>query len=531
MTNNLMILLKTELMNRFRFNTFTHEKDPKKKGRIISVAVAFLILMIMLSGYSFGLAYGFGSIGMAYVIPGYALTITSIVTVFFTFFKTNGILFGARDYDMLMALPIRTETIITAKFLSMYVNNLAFAMLVMIPMAVGYSMYAPVHVISILSWILGILAAPLFPMTIAAILGTIIIGIGSGFKHKVLVQVVLTIAVVVGISAISFTVQKTAAQDEALFLAMFADLGMTISNMLHQIYPLSAWFDGAVNHHQIFSVGLLVIVSLAVYGMFTFICGKCYRKINSSLKSHHAVSNYKVGTLKRSSMMSALIWKECKRFTSSVPYMMNIGMGLILALLVSIISIFTGIDKVIATMNIGDMSVISPVLTNIMPFAIAMVVNMCNTTSVSLSLEGRNLWVVQSLPISRKTLLQGKMLFNIVLVLPVSLICNIIFIFQLHVNGLMALLYLVFAVTSVLFSTVWGCFINVHFPNFSWENEIQVIKQGMSSMIGIFSSMIFYILMAVGTIFLSHQVLGEVIVLGASLLTVLMTALVYKMIK
>ena len=66
-----------------------------------------------------------------------------------------------------------------------------------------------------------------------------------------------------------------------------------------------------------------------------------------------------------------------------------------------------------------------------------------------------------------------------------------------------ALLYIVFAVASVTFSTVFGMFINICFPNYQWENEVVVVKQGMSSMIGIFSSIIIYLAMAAGTFYLS----------------------------
>ena len=142
-----------------------------------------------------------------------------------------------------------------------------------------------------------------------------------------------------------------------------------------------------------------------------------------------------------------------------------------------------------------------------------MVVNMCNTCAVSLSLEGRNLWVVESLPISKRTLYKGKMLFNICMVLPVSIICSVIFIISLRVNVVKALLYIVFAVASVTFSTVFGMFINICFPNYQWENEVVVVKQGMSSMIGIFSSIIIYLAMAAGTFYLSGNLGGELSIL------------------
>ena len=158
---------------------------------------------------------------------------------------------------------------------------------------------------------------------------------------------------------------------------------------------------------------------------------------------------------------------------------------------------------------------------------IAMVVYMCNTCAVSLSLEGRNLWVVESLPISKRTLYKGKMLFNICMVLPVSLICSVIFIISLRVNVVKALLYIVFAVASVTFSTVFGMFINICFPNYQWENEVVVVKQGMSSMIGIFSSIIIYLAMAAGTFYLSGNLGGELSILMFSGILAVLAAVLY----
>ena len=134
MTNNLLSLLKTDFLNRFRLGTIRNERNKKVKYRYIAMGVLYIFLAIVLAGYCFGISYGYSYLGMSYVVPGYALMITSIIILFFTFLKTNGILFSARDYDMLTAFPIKTRTIIASKFLSMYINNLAFAVVVMVPM-------------------------------------------------------------------------------------------------------------------------------------------------------------------------------------------------------------------------------------------------------------------------------------------------------------------------------------------------------------------------------------------------------------
>ena len=108
MTNNLLSLLKTEFLNRFRLGTIRNERNKKVKYRNIAMGVLYIFLAIVLAGYCFAISYGYSYLGMSYVVPGYALMITSIVILFFTFLKTNGILFSTRDYDMLTAFPIKT---------------------------------------------------------------------------------------------------------------------------------------------------------------------------------------------------------------------------------------------------------------------------------------------------------------------------------------------------------------------------------------------------------------------------------------
>lgn len=513
MGSKLFTLVHIGFLGGFGINALRYDKNPRNRRRAIGLAAAYILVGVFAAGYSFALAYGFGFMGLAQMIPGYALTITAIITLMFTFLKTNGVLFGSRDYDMLMALPIKTTTVITAKFLSMYLNNLILAAVVMISMGAGFCIWNPFHAGTIVMWLLATLLAPLLPMTIAAVVGVIIAAVGSGSRHKVLVQVALTAALVLGIFIISFWVQGEARKDEAALAAMLADLGAAISQAIHNIYPLSAWFDRAITDGSPIYFLLFAGVSVLVYVVFVLICKSCYRRINTALNSHHAALDYKLGELKTSSVYMALVRKEAGRFTSSSVYMINTGMGLLLALMLAVVSIFIGIDTIIESMKLQEISSIKPSLGYLMPVVIALIVNMCNTTSVSLSLEGQKLWVVQSLPITRKTILQGKMLFNILLVLPFSLCCSVIFAFVLRVNVVLALEYLLFSVVSVLFSTVFGMWINLCFPNYHWQNEVEVVKQSLSSMVGILGGMLVYAVLGAAALVLMQMMAGELVLL------------------
>lgn len=528
MAGNLSTLLINVQKERFRLQAIKGEKNQVKKIRMISLAIIIGVFTLIMAGYCFSIAYGLGYLKQSQVVPGYALTISGLVTLFFTFLKTNGVLFAAKDYEFLMALPIPTRTIVAAKFLSMYINNLLFCILVMLPMAVGYHFWNPLSLDMLLMWFIGILFAPLVPMTIAAFVGMCVLSVGARFKHKAFVQIILSALLLVVVFGGSFWMQEQSMQDTDAMLAMLSSIGDQISGIIHQIYPLSALFDEGVNKGQIGSFFLFIAISIILFSVFAYVCGKNYRAIHTRLNSHEKRSNYKIGELKRSSVYMALANKEAKRFFSSSLYMLNIGIGLIMALLAAVASLFVGVDKLIEGIDISNIEVIKPVITTVLPFAIAMMVNMCNTTAVSLSLEGKNLWIIQSLPMSNRIIMEGKMLFNIILVLPVSIVSSILFGIALRIPiGLLGL-YFLFSITSVWFSTNLGAWVNLHFPNYDWDNEVEVIKQGMGSMIGIFSSMIFYLAMGAGAFALSKQLSGGWILLLASIILAILGFGLYR---
>ena len=525
MTKNLLTLFRIQFLNQSGFNVFRYEKDPKKKNKTIAMFVGISILSVIMAGYSFALGYGFGFLGIYDIVPGFAVTITSLVILVFTFFKTNGFIFACRDYDMLMSLPFSTKTIITAKFLYMYISNLVLAAVVMIPMCGGYAVWAKPSFLGYLMWLLGIVITPLFPMTVASAIGAVIIAVGARFRHKVLVQVVLSLAMIVGILVLSFAAPEESSGNTAVFMSQVENIGVSLSGKIHKIYPLSSWFDKALKDNSFINLLLFIIVPVVWYLIYVVIVGKIYRWVNTALTTFHASSNYKVGTLKSSSVMMALVKKEIRRFLSSPPYIINIGVGIIMIMVFTIASIFLGVDKLMVMLGMPGLD---KELLYIIPLIIAMITNMSCTSTASLSLEGKNLWIVQSLPISSKIVYQSKMLFNIIVVLPFSLFSSIVFMIELKVSFIIGILYILVSVSTVSFSTVLGMCASIHLPKFEWENEIEVIKQSASSTIGVFSSMIGYFVLGAITFILSKVIPGEIVLLGISVVLGFAALLIYR---
>lgn len=523
MKNKLWTLLKNQYMNQSSLNALRHEKDKKKRNRAIGVYVAFAIVFVMLVVYSFMIAYGYGYLGMQNAIPGYSIAICSIIALFFTFIKTNGFLFAFKDYDMVMALPFTTGTVITAKFLYMYINNLIFSLCVMLPMCVGYAIWAHPGIMVYVVWFIITCFTPLIPMAIAAAVGAVITAIGSRFRFKVFVQAVLSLLLVAAAMSLSFIFNGSGSNAE--FFKRMENLGEMLQTQIHKIYPVSILFDKAVSEQNLLYVVAFIALSLVIYLIFVALVSIKYKAINTALMTTSSRTNYKVGRMKEQSVIRAIVGKEMKRFTSSITYLMNVGIGVMLAVIGSVVCLVIGIDKVLASMELGTMQ---QGLYYAIPFVLATPLTMTCTTSVSWSLEGKNLWIMKSLPIEESTIFKGKMAFNLLLLIPASILCNICLIIALKVDVIMAILYFITSFATIAFSTTFGMWVGKKFPNFEWENEIEVIKQGVTSMLGIFVNMLLEIALVAATFALSMVIDGRIVLLVVLFALFGVSGLIYR---
>ncbi len=522
MKNSILILLKTQFLSQSGINTLRYETDKKKKNRAVILAVIMTMLVIMLGVYCFGIGYGLGSIGLASIIPAYAFTITSLLVMFFTVFKASGILFAFKDYDMLMALPFQTTTVITSRFLLMYGMNMLFSLVIMLPMGITYCLWTHPQMLFYGMWLIAIFVTPLVPMTIAAVLGSIISAISSRFKHTNLVSIVLSFAILIVFMGVSMSAGRMSSSQ--IDIKQLASLGTMLSKKMNQIYPLVGIFEKAVVQYNIVAFLAFLVISVVWYYVFVKIVSLKYKSINTGLTTHQTKSNYKLQSLKASSPFKALYGKEMKRFFSSYLYVLNVGTGAVLLLVGSIACFILGIDKM---QQIIGMPNINSMIINLVPFVISALLAMTCTSAVSLSLEGKNLWILQSAPIDAATIYRSKMAVNAAILLPVSILSSLFMSLSLKSNIVSILWMFVTPLAYVGLTSVWGIFINLKMPNFTWESEVTVIKQSMASMLGIIGGMIFGII-PIGILFLLPGVDKNLITGVITLVVIGITALLYR---
>ena len=519
--NNGIVLLKALLLSTSRWNIYRHTTDKKKRRRIVGNTVGVLCLYGMVMAFCIAMCMGYGRYGMINASPVLCALTISLLSFVFTLFKTNGYLFNFREYDMLMSLPFDARTVAGCKFLYMYLQSLPWYLSIALSMLIGYGIYARPSWVVWPVWLVLSLLLPVIPMLGAAFLGFLIARISAGFRRTNIVQTVLTLAFVLYCFALRFIVEDVFRNDR---VQATLETASRMTGDTARVYLPAKWFSDAVTQLNVPAMLLLAGVSAVLFTVVFAVVGRSYRQINSALKSHAASRGFRMTAQRQRHPVVAIAFKELRRFTGSTAYMVNGGLGEILAALVGVVTLVIGPDRIIHVVTRGA-PVDSAMLRPAIPFIVYFFIGMVATTACSPSLEGKNYWIVQSLPIEKKTLYQGKMLFNLALTVPFMAFATLCLCVSARVPFADTALYLLLGLALCAFSTAWGCVCGIRHMRLDWENEIEVIKQSAAVAIymlpNMFVVMGLTVLAVVLGLRMDHRLLALLFTLAAALLAAL----------
>lgn len=483
------LLLSTSLTNRIR-----HEKDKKIRGKHIGSLVGIVILDLVILGYCLLTAIGFGYAGLSKQIPLLCAVIISAMEFFLCLFKTNGYIFSLSDYDMIMSLPIPVKKIVATRFLYMYVKNLPWVLLISLPLMVSYGIFIKPSFLVYPIWLVLTVFLPMIPMVAATAIGSLIAAAGARSRHKNLVQTILMFVLALFLFSLRFIIEDIFRDnkiDETL---------QTLSSSMDSIksaYVPATWFEKSITEVNFLYALIFIVTSLALTELVFLVISRFYKQISSRLMVGIANKNFSLKGLEVRSVTASIAFKEFRCMMASTNYMVNNGLGFILCIILAACSATFGFDTIISFFTHGA-PVNTSILTPAIPMIVFFMVGMTSTTSVSYSMEGKNFWIPQSLPLSTRTLVKGKMLFNLFLTVPFAILGNFIIALSAHTTVTEVVLCILCGIIQCIFATTFGMFANLLLPKMDWKNDIEVIKQGASAAIYILPNM--FLTMGIGVL-------------------------------
>lgn len=480
--NRTWVLLRAQILNFIPINELRGPTNKKKNAAVI-LGFGITTLFLFLCAYNVLTTKTLAEAGEHELIPAYMVSISGFATLFLTMFRSNGILFGSRDMQLLTSLPVKNSEIISSKFLFMYFMNLLIAVIFMIPGGIIWITYAKTDLFRCVLFLLSTFFVPLIPMCIASVIGVLIVFLSSHFKNRSIFAVLLSFIALGLVAYIASFSMQSGHQD-------ISSIGAMLAGQITGLYPLSKFFLQGANLFGILSMGLFLVLSIAVLFLFIKIVAVKYGYFNT-LASQTSKYKKQAGRLREHSPFISLYQKEFGRFFSSYIAVLNTSLGVVLLCLFSVFLLIMSPEKLGEYAGVPDMN---SFLAGYAPLVVASMLTLSCPSASSISLEGKNIWILQSSPLSVKTILNSKIAVTCTLHFFGYLLAVFAMLTRLQMNIGQAVSLIVIPICYSLFIAVLGVSLNKKYPNYDWSSEVMVIKQSIPAIASGIISMAFVFL-------------------------------------
>ena len=491
--NQMRNMCSIEIRNILGINLFIHMKNPvekkRMKGLLILIAFAVLILMFYVGEMCFGLV----TLGIGEIVPPDLIMLSVVIVFGFNVFKAGGILFRSNGYQVMASLPVATSAIVAGRFARLYLENLAETCLIMIPGNLVYAFLQKPGWSFYVNGLISFLILPMIPLSLATFIGVLVTGFASRMKHRAIWETILTLGFVL---AIFGGISWLAGDNSEFTLESIKRTSEKTMETLGRFYPPAVLLGQGMTKGSFLPVLLVAFISVTVLAIVIgisahFFHGICRKMQEAASKKTSAISEIGIDNVGQRKMFGSLIIRDARRYLASSVYMINTLMGPILGTIGSVALLFVDIQK-----EMGNI----PMHINIQQaivFPLSGIFCMMNTTSTSVSMEGKEWWILKSLPIPPKIILDSKLCFNLLLMAPFYLISQVFVGIVLRGEAVEILWSMVIMLLFILCSCVGGLTANLKFPKMEWDNEVVVVKQSASSVVGGLSGMLGAILCGV----------------------------------
>ena len=479
----LKALMKTRLLALWNSIFSRMKRGSAKRSSAMKIGIGLLVIFLLAS-----LLFSIGSMfslfaksliesdltWMYFALAGLSCIAISVVG---SIFAAQSYLFDAKDNELLLSMPIPVSYILASRLLTLLILEFSFVIMIMLPATIVFFMYTPFTFGRLAVLLTVTILIPFISLAVSGLAGWIVALVSSRMRRKNLISILLMLGLVGIYLYLNMNLQK--------YIAKLIVNGAEIAESIRRGFPPAYYFGSAIGNLNLLHLLYFALYCLIPFAILYAVLSKSFIKIITSKKTAYKVE-YKEKEMKAGTAGSALVKKELSRFFSLPTYILNSGIGAILMLVLAGALIIKGPAVLASVMQFGNLSGLTPViLCVILCFCAAMT----NTTAVSISLEGKSLWISKSNPVEPKDVFASKVISNMIISVPAIFIAVLVSWVAVPMSTLHAIILLILPITVQLLSALWGLAANLWFPQFSWINETAVIKQSMSAMIGVFGAL------------------------------------------
>jgi len=457
--------------------------------------LGFAVLAIYCGGAFITMFYGlFNSLceqfvenGIGWLYFAAAGVVVVAMCAFTCIFSAQAQLFNARDNELLLSLPIRPSAILTARILTLLVVEFVFEALVTLPALFVWVRAGHASALGIVFFIIGFLMLPLLSLAIACLLAWILTIATARLRRKNIVTLAISVAFFGAYFWFFGSVQR--------IIINLLENGVEIAAAFQRALPPMYFYGKAVADSSPVDGLLMVLCCLVPFALIIALLSINFIKVATTKRGAKRVEYHEQAAVARSAV-AALNRKEFAHFWSNPMLVTNMSIGSLMMLVCGVAAIIKHdmLLQMFAQLS-EQLPNVTPTILLCLPLAFCAATNCASASLVSL--EGRSLWIVRSLPIKARDALMAKLLFHLQIGVIPSLIASVLAAFALKVTNPAELLVII--LLPILLTVLMGecgLMLNLMLPRFDWLNEVQPAKQGLPVMLLMFGSMAFVFVMA-----------------------------------
>ncbi len=473
-------LLKVSVKSMLLSSTNARGRSKKKAVSGVGAVVLIAFLGLYLSGlYSSMLMEVLAPVHMevlVFIFMGMAALAGGLM---FTTFAVKGVVFGGRDNDLLLSMPVSSTMLMASRVSAIYLENLLFSFFVLVPagavcafMTQSGAGHSPLFWVRL---IVAVLALPLLDTALSVLFGALVAFLSTKVSRGALGQNIVMALYMVAVFWFAFHLNG--------MIEGLAANAAGVKESLSWAAPILWMGDGIMGNWGLllaFAACCIVPFVLVVFGL-----GRVYRQAVTAFAARSARNDYKLSAQAASGQKKALLVKEAKRFFGTPMYLWNSGVGLIMLLVAGIAALVMRNDLQAFIILLGDEFPVLPMTAVVMGFCLCT----CAIAAPSISLEGKYLWVLREAPVDEGALVWIKVGFQLMLSLPCTLIAGMCIVIAV---GLPLWQGAVLLLAMTLFAcghAVFGMLMGLCFPKLDAVNETVIIKQSLATTLGIFVPM------------------------------------------
>lgn len=425
--------------------------------------------------------------------------------------------FFSKDVQLLQSLPLPSGVVFAAKFTITYLSQLFVSIIILLPSLVTYGIVSARYGVNFSAgfYILSIITpfvTPLLPLLIISILSIPLMRILLLVKNRDMAKAVLSSVLSLCMVAIYFSL---------VFGSMLEGDVSSVGVYIEKITSFYSYI-GIINYNWVEAlIGNGVLLNLTIYFVIVVVAlvvsiilnGITY-KTSSAFSSENGMRlkvkiDASLVAYKSRSFFRMFVIKELKKLIPEPNLIISTIVGLILVPVVSILLLKTEFSgQISGTNNIYIKELVS---LGFITYIICIVSSSNFTSLVGISIEGKSISLLKSLPIEPKAIIKGKLL--------VSAIYNLIFCTEFAIVYLIISVvkfkWLIAFVAVVVYFTIgfgmncMGLYSDLKNPKFDYENIQHLLKNNKRTvkpmLISLGIGMLLYIVPTVLSIVLENN--------------------------